>query len=98
MISKVECHDGARNDFDEAVDWYIRRSVGAAIGFIASVDDAIDRISADPERFAPSIAGCRSCSLRKYPFRLVYRVEDVRLIIIAVAHAKRRPGYWHNRL
>jgi len=36
-------------------------------------------------------------ALNQYPFRIVFRDQPDRLVIIALAHAKRRPGYWHER-
>ena len=42
--------------------------------------------------------GTRRFLLRRYPYNLIYRVEPTRLVIVAVAHAHRRPGYWKQRL
>ena len=42
--------------------------------------------------------GTRRFLLRRFPFSLLYRVELTRLVIVAVAHAHRRPGYWKQRL
>ncbi len=41
--------------------------------------------------------GVRRLGLRTFPYHLVY-VEDPRLVIVAVAHMSRRPGYWRQRL
>lgn len=97
MGKPIEYLDGARADFDESFDWYAKRSVGAAIGFAAAVDEAIDKIAADPRRFATTFGGCRYCSVKRYPFRVVFRDEPNRLVVVAIAHAKRRPGYWRGR-
>jgi toxin ParE1/3/4 len=40
----------------------------------------------------------RKWALRWYPFCLFYVVLDARLVILAVAHVRRRPGYWRSRL
>jgi plasmid stabilization system protein ParE len=97
MVDRVELHSGARQDFDEAFHWYAKRSFGAAIGFVAAVDDSISRVLKDPERFAVLAPRCRVCQLRGFPFRLVYRVGSSSIVVIAIAHAKRRPGYWRDR-
>ena|ERR1051326_4445420 len=97
MAKLVEYHPGARADFDESLDWYQERSEGAAIGFVLAVDHAIERVSADPGRFPSAPAGCRYCSLKRYPFRVVYREEADQIYVVAIAHAKRRPGYWRYR-
>lgn len=97
MAKPIEYLGGARADFDESFDWYAKRSVGAAIGFASAADEAIDRIVADPGRFPFTFGGCRYCSVNRYPFRIVFRDEPNRLVVVAIAHAKRRPGYWHGR-
>ena len=97
MAKAIEYLSGARVDFDESFDWYAERSVGAAIGFASSVDEAIERVTADPRRFPSTHGGCQYCSLNRYPFRIVFRDDPDRLIVIAIAHAKRRPGYWRSR-
>lgn len=98
MANPIEYLSGARLDFDESFDWYGQRSIGAAIGFAAAVDEAIDKIFSDPDRFPTTVAGCRYCSLHSYPFRIIFRTEASRIVIVAVAHAKRRPSYWRGRL
>jgi plasmid stabilization system protein ParE len=97
MPKPVEFLEGAREDFDESFDYYRARSAGAAIGFTAAVDEAIDHILANPGRFPFAYGGCRYVALHRYPFRIVFRDETARVVIVAVAHAKRRPDYWHGR-
>ncbi len=88
---------GARRDFDESFDWYAERSTQAAVRFAAAVDAALDRIVANPTQFASPDGVHRECPVKKFPFRIVYRLVDNRVLVVAIAHAKRRPGYWRNR-
>jgi len=97
MAKNIEFLQGAQVDFDESFDWYARRSARAAIGFSLAVDNAIDSITAGPVRFPTTYAGGRYCRLKKYPFTVVFRDYSDRLVIVAIAHGKRRPGYWRNR-
>ena len=97
MAKAIEYLTDARADFDESFDWYRARSAGAAIGFASAVEEAMDKIVADPDRFPSTHGGCRYCTLKRYPFRLVFRDEADRLLVVAIAHAKRRPGYWRGR-
>jgi plasmid stabilization system protein ParE len=98
MPKTVDYHDGARVDFDQSFDWYNERSRKAAIGFALAVDAMIEQIAADPGRFPLTRGGCRYCSLKRYPLRIVFREEVDRIVVVAVAHAKRRPSYWYRRL
>ena len=98
MHPTIEFHAEARDEFDGAVDWYLERSSGAAIGFVAAVDEATGLIAAYPCQSPLTLHGCRYRRVRKYPSVIVYTLRDSNAHIIAVAHARRRPGYWCQRL
>jgi plasmid stabilization system protein ParE len=80
----VELLPGARFDFDESFDWYAQRSEAAAVGF----RDAVEETN----------RGCRYYPLKRYPFRIIFHHDETSVVIIAIAHAKRRPNYWHKRI
>ena len=61
------------------------------------LDRAVELISERPEAGAPYVANTRRVLLRRFPFFVVYRVLVERVQIVAVAHARRRPGYWGAR-
>jgi|SRR6478609_2968389 plasmid stabilization system protein ParE len=96
-MTRVEYLPGARQDFDESFDWYARRSGVAAERFLAAVSASLIRIAEHPEQFARVDSRHRECLVKRFPFRLVYRVEADRILVVAVAHAKRRPGFWRRR-
>jgi len=93
----VDYLPGARRDFDESFDWYLERSPQAAVRFANAVDAALVHVAGDPTRFAAIDTIHRECPVRKFPFRIVYRLVENRVLVVAVAHAKRRPGYWRDR-
>jgi plasmid stabilization system protein ParE len=98
MPTPIEFDSEAREEFDEAFNWYAVRSPAAAAGFAAEVNAAIEKIACDSQRFAKTYAGCQYCMLDRYPYSVIYYVKDERVTVVAVAHAKRRPGYWKLRL
>jgi plasmid stabilization system protein ParE len=87
----------ARRDFDESFDWYAERSTQAALRFSDAVDAALTDVVADPVRFATMDGVHCECPVKRFPFRIVFRLVDERVLVVAIAHAKRRPGYWRNR-
>ena len=93
----VDYLPGARRDFDESFDWYLERSAEAAIRFANAVDAALTIVAADPQRFAAVDELHRECPVKRFPFRIVYRVVESRVLVVAIAHAKRRPGFWRDR-
>lgn len=86
----------ARRDFDESFDWYAQRSEIAAERFAFAVDAAIVRIARSSETFARIDAVYQECPVKRFPFRIIFRKLEERLLVVAIAHAKRRPGYWRT--
>jgi len=58
---------------------------------------AIDRIRRFPEAWHPLGDEIRRCRLRRFPYGLIYSKEQEGILILAVAHAHREPGYWRDR-
>jgi len=75
----------------------MQRSAIAAERFEKAVDDALRSIGENPKHFATVKPNHRGCRLERFPFRVIYRIEAHRILVVAIAHAKRRPGYWKNR-
>jgi plasmid stabilization system protein ParE len=94
----LEIHPEALLEADAGVAWYLERSRGAAERFFAEVERAIETILEAPERWAPHLHGTRRYLLYKFPYSVIYRASDNVVRVYAVAHVKRRPGYWKGRL
>lgn len=90
-------HPEATKEAEEARDWYADRSLHAAAAFLDELDKAIETVIDAPERWPQYFFGTRRYVLHRYPFLLVYRVVDDTVQFLAVAHGRRRPGYWEDR-
>ncbi len=97
MARELEYLEQALIDAEAAARWYAARSPTAAIRFSAELDDAEAAILERPEAWPRADQGTRRYLLRRFPFSVVYRIERSRILIVAVAHGRRRPGYWKNR-
>ena len=88
----------AEVDYQQELDWYAERSATAADGFEAAFARTVREIGEDPNRFpACDEPGFRYVSLDRYPFSVIFRVTESAVQVIAVAHAKRKSGYWISR-
>lgn len=94
---RVDYLPAARRDFDESFDWYAKRSTQAAVRFANAVDAALTAAATNPERFVTVDDLHRECPVKRFPFRIVYRIVGNLILVVAIAHAKRRPGYWRDR-
>lgn len=90
----VRFDPSALAEAEEAVRWYAQRSPAARSGFVAELDRAIALITEAPLRWPSYEAGTRRLVLRQFPFAIVYRVLVESVVIVAIAHTSRRPGYW----
>ncbi len=94
----IEFHPDAIAEAREAREWYADRSAVAATAFMAELDLAIDRISLTPDRWASYLHGTRRYLMHRFPYLVVYRTIADKLQVIALAHGRRKPGYWRDRL
>jgi toxin ParE1/3/4 len=91
-------HPGASRELEAADDWYFSRSFDASIDFLFEVDAAIASIADAPHRWAKYLYGTRRLVMQRFPFSIVYLDDPDLITIIAIAHAKRKPGYWRERV
>lgn len=91
-------HPDAAREVFEAQDWYAERDELASEAFAHETDLVVRRIMAAPERYPRYLHGTRRLIFPRFPFSIVYlELEDL-IWIVAIAHQRRRPGYWYERL
>jgi plasmid stabilization system protein ParE len=96
-MSSYSYHPAADAEYLDAFRRYGASSLPAALGFERAVEDAIQKIAAMPQAYPAYDRRHRTFKLRNYPYFLVYRDEADGVLIVAVAHTARRPGYWKGR-
>lgn len=97
-MDSVRFHRLAAQEYRFALGWYRKREASVAGRFRDAVDAAIVRILNDPDSHFEMADGIRSVRLRRFPYILVFvRDSPESLLILAVAHAKRRSRYWNRR-
>jgi len=91
-------HPEAWQEFEAADDWYAERSADASVGFLSAITDALESIKSSPRRWPRYLYGMRRFVLQRFPFSVIYLDDPDVVRIVAVAHAKRQPGYWRQRV
>jgi plasmid stabilization system protein ParE len=97
-MKPLEYHPESRPESRDAIDWYWNRSRSAALDFADELRAALAHLRNTPQTCPPYLHGTRRVILKRYPFSVVFRERLYDIQVIAVAHAKRRPGYWAKRL
>ena len=91
-------HRLAAREYRSVKDWYRERSTEVVQRFVSAVDYAIDRVVANAESLPILTRTYRYARVNGFPYVLVVRrVDDGIVMIVAVAHTSRRPGYWRQR-
>jgi plasmid stabilization system protein ParE len=94
---RVEFHPDAILDARAARAWSAARSSQAVHAFEEELDWAVASVAETPLIWPQVDVGFRRCLLRGFPFSVVYRLTDEAVQVLAVAHARRRPGFWRSR-
>jgi plasmid stabilization system protein ParE len=93
----VVLHPDAVEEAQAAWQWYLERSQSAADSFLAELDHGVESIAEEPERWPLFVHGTRRFLFHRFPFQIVYRVANDRIEVVAIAHGRRKPGYWKTR-
>ena len=103
MKKPARFEDEADAEYRTAGRWYEERVVGLGIEFFDAVDAALDRIARLPK--AGALVGRVAVDLRvrrapvsRFPYHVVYLDTPTTIRVLAIAHDRRRPGYWTSRL
>lgn len=99
MPSKqVGLHEAALGEAQAAYEWYGARNPVAAEAFIEELDYAMAQIGEFPDVGASHVSGTRRYVMRRFPFTIIYRERERAIEVVAVAHGRRKPGYWKVRV
>jgi plasmid stabilization system protein ParE len=94
---RLRFHTGARAELLAAVGYYERQLPGLGERFLEQVEGRAERLLEHPHAAPVVRADMRRAALTEFPYGLIYRTVADELWIIAVAHRRRRPGYWRAR-
>ncbi len=85
--------DSAQNEYESSLDWYLKRSFSAGEQFIELVEYTIELICNHPYRWRNEYKGFYELSMKKYPFSIIYTIDDKQelITIVSIYHHSRNP-------
>ena len=95
---RFEFHPQALTEYEAAAGHYAARRAGLEREFIESVEQAIDQIVRSPRTWRIFEDDIRRCLTRVFPYAVLYSIEAEMILIVAVMHSHREPGYWRERV
>jgi plasmid stabilization system protein ParE len=90
-------HPDADAELEEASLFYESRLSGLGKIFAAEVEQTISLVREFPDSGAQVGSRRRRVVIARFPYSIVYRQDPDAIVIVAVAHQRRRPGYWRQR-
>jgi len=66
--------------------------------FVSAVQSAVDQVIASPKAWRVMEGDVHRYLTRVFPYAVLYTIEDDHVLVIAVMHCHREPGYWHHRI
>ena len=95
---KINIHELAAKEFDEAIDWYENQSKGLGKRFRKSVVEQIKKIKKNPNWFLIEDDNIYKAYIPKFPYKILFTLDNERIIIWAISHMHRKPWYWQSRM
>lgn len=96
-MTPYEFHPEALDEFESAALYFAERQPGLELRFIANIETTIRRICEAPSAWRVLEGEVRRCLTPVFPYAVLYSIEPDHLLIIAVMHCSREPGYWRQR-
>ena len=86
----------AQYELDEAVEYYNAQVLDLGRAFLLEVLAGLERVCQFPIAWHPFSQHARRCQLRRFPYGIIYTVENETILVIAIGHLHRSPEYWQN--
>lgn len=94
---RVEFHPEALAEFRAAAEYYEQQQSGLGERFANAVEMAVAHIVAMPESWRIIEDGIRRCLTKVFPYAVLFSIEPDHILVVAVMHCHREPGYWRSR-
>ncbi|MBX9960294.1 MAG: type II toxin-antitoxin system RelE/ParE family toxin [Burkholderiaceae bacterium] len=88
----------AQHELDEAMAWYAAQAPGLGDAFLVETLKTITLITRYPQAWHPLSPQTRRCRLSRFPYSVIYSLDGDDLLVIAICHQHRKPGYWRDRM
>ena len=97
-MKKIHFLTPAETELFEAAFFYEKQVEGLGKRFTDTIEKALSTIAENPQIYPRLEKDFQKCPTSPFPYKIIFKVEQNRIVIIAVAHNKRRPNYWSERI
>lgn len=94
---RLEFHPEGLEEFEATTRYYASCRPGLELRFIEAVQSALKQIEDGPDRWRMFESDVRRFLVHVFPYAVLYSIEADFVLILAVMHLRREPGYWRHR-
>lgn len=94
---KLRIRLAALHDLDDAFGWYESQRVGLGEEFLRAAGEAMTSLLEHPLRHPVLVRETRQILVRRFPYRVLYRIAADEVVVVACFHARRDPRRWEQR-
>ena len=98
MRKELRFHPDIHYEVRDAYTWYESKSSGLGEAFMQELERAFSLIQALPDTWPVTEKDFRRYLLKRFPYGVIYKVKQDCILISAVMHLNRKPGYWSDRI
>ena len=88
----------ANREVDDAVKWYESKEEGLSREFLDELDRVVRIVRLYPQAGMQIEPDVRRFPLTRFPYSLIYGIDEQTIVVLAVAHQQREPRYWADRV
>jgi len=96
-MAEIIFHPDTVLEIKSSYEWYQNQAEGLGDDFIEELESAYEAIAEHPRTWPKFTKNCRRFLLSKFPFSVIYQVNNNSTFVLAIMHNSRKPGYWEGR-
>jgi len=98
MNYKLQYSPEAKSELQESYDYYCSKSVRVGDNFLEKIEETVAFILRYPTMFPVTIRNIRKAVVHKFPYLILYFIEDENIFVLSIFHTKQDPQKWIKRL
>lgn len=96
-MSNIQLTDDAREDLTASAKYYESKQIGLGSDFLDEVEKALEQIKQNPNQFPIIYKNVRKALVGRFPYKLLFIVKSIGIIIFSVFHTSQNPEKWKKR-
>lgn len=97
-MPEIKFNSEAKREYSEAYQWYEAQNPGLGEKFLREISASFEVIRQHPLLYPVALKGVRKMPVKRFPYRILYSIEDDKIRVWAVFHTSRDPRIWQKRI